>query len=73
MNLATVPALELVKCKNLDYSHFPLSSDKSNTINMIISAGASCDITVAPTHHIMIDADGVLHGFRVAYPQHTSD
>eukprot|EP00961_Rhodomonas_salina_P161740 2178572-Rhodomonas_salina.1 len=71
MNLSAVPALELVKRKNLDYSHFPLSADESDTIDTIISADASCDITVAPTHHI--DADGVLHGFRVAYPQHTSD
>eukprot|EP00961_Rhodomonas_salina_P164906 2222138-Rhodomonas_salina.3 len=62
--------LSLVQRRNLDYSHYPLSKDEDETISMIIGADINSDITLAPTHHI--DNCGTLHGFRVAYPQHTA-
>lgn len=63
--------LELVQRKNLDFAHSPLSADEAETIDTILAADPNCDVLVTPNHHI--DADGVLHGFRVAYPPHATD
>lgn len=63
--------LNLVPRRNLRYAHAPLSRDEEDTVATILASDRNCDIVLAPTHHM--DADGVLHGFRVAYPQHTAE
>lgn len=63
--------IDLVKRKNLDFAHHPLSRDEEETIDGILETDANCDVTVTPGHHI--DAQGLLRGFRVAYPRHTSE
>lgn len=63
--------LELVARKNLDFCHFPLSPDETQTVDAIIAADPNCDIVVAPTHHV--DSEGMFHGFRVAYPPRTAE
>jgi hypothetical protein len=64
-------ALELVERRNLAFCHYPLSADEEETIDAVLGTDANCDVVVTPNHHV--DADGVLHGFRVAYPPHTAE
>lgn len=64
-------ALELVERRNLAFCHYPLSRDEEETIDALLGTEPNCDVVVTPNHHV--DADGVLHGFRVAYPPHTAE
>jgi hypothetical protein len=70
MQAVCAAPLELVARKNIDFCHFPLSADEAQTVDAVIAADPNCDIVLAPTHHV--DAEGMFHGFRVAYPPRTA-